>query len=147
MDRVYWFYKAERFMFKAHLLPLAVLIRVFMRVVFACDIPYKAVIGKNTVFPHDALGVVIHPDAKIGDNCHINQNVTIGGKSDLERLPVIGDNVILGAGSIILGDISIGNNAIVGAGAVVVKDVPDNAIVAGVPAVVIKSGGKKNARE
>ena len=134
-------------MFKAHLLRFAVMIRAFMRVVFACDIPYKAVIGENTVFPHDALGVVIHPDAKIGANCHINQNVTIGGKSDLERLPVIGDNVILGAGSIILGDISIGNNAIVGAGAVVVKDVPDNAIVAGVPAVEIKSGGKKNARE
>ncbi len=145
MDRVYKFYKTERFFYRIRMLPIAVLIRALMRIVFAFDIPYRAEIGDNTRFPHDALGVVIHPDAKIGENCHINQNITIGGKSNLEVLPVIGNNVTLGAGSIVLGNIVVGNNATVGAGAVVVKDVPDNATVAGVPAVIIKIDGDNSA--
>lgn len=145
MDIVYKFYKTEHFFYRIHMLPIAILIRAFMRIVFACDILYKAEIGKNTCFPYDGLGVVIHPDVKIGENCHINQNITTGGKSNLEVLPAIGDNVTLGAGSIILGNIVIGNNATVGAGAVVVKDVPDNATVAGVPAVIIKIDGENSA--
>lgn len=121
-DRVYSFYSAARKMYKWHLTPLAVLIRATMRIVFACDIPYKAQIGKGTQFPHDALGVVIYPYAVIGDNCHINQNVTVGGRAGRGRLPHIGNNVLLGANSVVLGD--IGDNAIVGAGAVVLHDVP-----------------------
>lgn len=143
-DRVYSFYSAARKMYKWHLKPIAVLIRATMRIVFACDIPYKAQIGKGTQFPHDALGVVIHPYAIIGENCHINQNVTVGGRSGRSRLPHIGNNVLLGANSVILGDIDIGDNAIVGAGAVVLHDVPANAVVAGVPAKIIRISGDKD---
>ena len=105
-----------------------------MRIIFACDIPYKACIGKGTKFPHDGLGVVIHPLCKIGTNCQINQGVTIGGRNNLEILPVIGDNVLIGANATVLGNITIGNNSIIGAGSVVLKDVPENTIVAGNPA-------------
>lgn len=50
------------------------------RIVFSCDIPASVEIGENTVFPHNGLGVVIHPNVVIGDNCRILQNVTIGGR-------------------------------------------------------------------
>lgn len=115
----------------------AKLLYIFMRIVFSCDIPYPTIIGKNVQFPHYGLGVVINPDAKIGDNCKIGQNVTIGGRGKAE-CPVIGDNVVIGAGALILGDIHIGNNSSVGAGAVVIHSVPENAVVVGNPAKVIK---------
>ena len=82
--------------------------------------------------------MVIHSRAVIGKNCMIGQNVTIGGKSGWYEVPVIGDNVEISAGARIIGPVRIGNNVIIGANAVVVKDVPDNCIVAGVPAKIIK---------
>ena len=72
----------------------------------------------------------------IGKNFHFRNNTTIGYKGN--DLPTIGDNVTLGPGVIIIGKVRVGNNAIVGAGSVVVKDVPDNAIVAGNPARIIR---------
>ena len=90
--------------------------------------------------------VLNHPYAtivnaqKIGSNFTVCQNTTVGnkihGRNDL--VPIIGSNVSLGAGVIIIGDITIGNNVVVGAGSVVTKDVPDNCIVAGNPARIIK---------
>jgi len=86
------------------------------------------------------FGIVVHARAVIGRNCVIGQNTTIGGKSGWYEVPVIGDNVHISAGARILGPIRIGNNVIIGANAVVVKDVPDNCIVAGIPAKIIKEG-------
>ena len=136
---VYKFYKLENFLYKIKLVPLAIIIRVIMRIIFSCDIPYKTTIGKNTSFPHLALGVVIHEKAKIGNNCKILQGVTIGGKSGHQEVPVIGDNVLIGANAVVMGPIKIGNNAIIGAGSVVLKDVGEDEVVAGVPAKVIKN--------
>ena len=135
---VYRFYKIERFFFNIKLTPLAILVRIFMRIVFSCDIPYKLKMGKNISFPHHALGVVIHQDAVIGDNCKILHGVTIGGKAGHKELPQVGDNVLIGANSIIIGPIKIGNNVTIGAGSVVLKDIPNNSVVAGVPAKIIK---------
>lgn len=76
---------------------------------------------------------------RIGNNFACRQLTTIGNKSDDDlRRPIIGDNVTLGANVTIIGPVSIGNNVIVGAGSVVVKNVPDNVVIAGNPARIIK---------
>lgn len=76
----------------------------------------------------------------IGDNCSFRQCTTLGNKRDGENdnCPILGDNVTIGANVCIIGNIKIGNNVIIGAGSVVVKDVPDNVIIAGNPARIIK---------
>ena len=84
------------------------------------------------------VGVVVHARSVIGKNCLLGQNITIGGKSGWYEVPIIGDNVHISAGARILGPVKVGNNVIIGANAVVIKDVPDNCIVAGVPAKVIR---------
>ena len=83
--------------------------------------------------------------AEIGENCWINQQVTIGYKET--ECPVIGNNVLIAAGAKVLGGISLGDNVVVGANAVVVKDVPPDCVVAGVPARVIRENGVKTNRD
>ncbi len=106
--------------------------------VFAAEIPCSCEIGENSIIAHGGLGTVIHYKSKIGKNCIIASLVTIGGTSRKEGVPVIGDNVIVGTGSKVLGPIRIGNNVVIAANAVVVKDVPGNCIVGGIPARTIK---------
>jgi serine O-acetyltransferase len=100
------------------------------RIIFSCDIKYTIELGSGTTFFHNALGVVIHPKAKIGKNCSIYQNVTIGGnrnkRNGEQTAPIIGNDVFIGSGSCILGPIKIGNGAVIGANSVVTKDVPSN---------------------
>lgn len=92
---------------------------------------------QNPRVPHP-IGIVIHPNAVIGKNCAIYQNVTIGSDGNPENVPTIGDNVILYANAIVFGKIKVGNNVKIGAGSVVTHDVPENAIVAGNPAKIIR---------
>ena len=79
---------------------------------------------------------------KIGCNCWINQQVTIGFTNDTDY-PTIGDNVTIYAGAKVLGDIKIGNGAIIGANAVITKNVPENCTVVGVPAYIVRRDGAK----
>lgn len=105
-----------------------------------CSLPDPKILSKKNIeFPHP-IGIVIADCAKLGNNCVIFQNVTIGGKTRTGKngFPTIGDNVIIYAGACIIGDVKIGNNVQIGANSVVIKDVPDNCIVAGVPAKIIK---------
>lgn len=97
-------------------------------------IPDHVIIGPGFHQEH-AYSTVLNAES-IGKNFHCIQCITIGKKN--EKRPIIGDNVSVFAGAIIIGDIKIGNNVIIGAGSVVVKDIPDNAIVVGNPAKVIK---------
>lgn len=87
--------------------------------------------------PH-AFASIINAKS-VGRNFSFRQNTTVGNKIDgrNDLVPIIGDNVTVGANVVIIGDIKIGNNVVIGAGSVVVKDVPDNAIVVGNPARII----------
>jgi serine O-acetyltransferase len=100
----------------------AVLRHRFWSVVSGADIPLNCCIGGGLVLPHPN-GIVIHSDVKIGPNCLIFQQVTIGVTSSIIP-PVIGGHVDIGAGAIILGNIKIGDHARIGAHALVCKDVP-----------------------
>lgn len=82
--------------------------------------------------------IIVNPAAKIGRNCTLNPMVIIGHKLPGEAAPQIGDNVFIGGGAKIIGNIQIGNNVTIAPNAVVVKDIPSNVIVGGVPAKIIK---------
>ena len=92
------------------------------------------IIGEK-FFIHHGFSTIINAES-IGDNCWINQQVTIGMKNGMK--PTIGSNVKICAGSIIVGGVTIGDNCIVGAGSVVVKSIPNNEVWAGNPAHFIK---------
>lgn len=119
---------------------IAVLLKYINRIVYANDISYKANISEGLELPHQGLGCVIGDGCVIGKNVIIRQNVTIGGKSNnnQDRYPIIGNNVMIGAGAVIIGNVVVGDNANIGANAVVINDVPANITVVGVPAKIIK---------
>ena len=94
--------------------------------------------SQGTIFLHP-IGITIHPCTKIGKNCAIYQNVTIGcDQKHPDNIPEIGNNVTIYANAVVFGKIKIGDNATIGAGAVVCKDVPANATVVGNPARIIE---------
>lgn len=103
-----------------------------------------ATIGKGLFIDH-GMGVVIGETAMIGDNVTLYQGVTLGGtgKEKGKRHPTVGNNVVIGAGAKVLGNIRIGDNSYIGSNAVVIKDVPDNSTVVGVPGRITKQDGKK----
>jgi serine O-acetyltransferase len=104
------------------------------------EIPARCQIGAGLRLPHHANGVIIHPDASIGDDVTIFHQVTIGINEQSSRgpgAPTIGNRVVIGAGAKVLGPVQIGDGSSVGANAVVVNDVPANATAVGVPAKVL----------
>jgi serine O-acetyltransferase len=103
-----------------------------------------ATIG-NGLFIDHGMGVVIGETAIIGDNVTLYQGVTLGGtgKERGKRHPTVGNNVVIGAGAKVLGNIKIGNNSYIGSNAVVIKDIPDNSTVVGVPGRITKQDGNK----
>lgn len=120
---------------------LARIIKLKNRLIYSCDIGITAVIPNDCVFHHSALGVVIGNNVTMGNRCQIYSNVCIGvkGRSHNDGDPKIGNDVMIGTGAIILGNISIGNGAVIAAGSVVLSSVPDYVMVAGNPATEKKS--------
>ena len=106
------------------------------------DLRIGTQIGKGLCIAHCG-SVVVNAASTIGDNCLIFHDVTIGGmlKNDKMLVPHIGNNVVIFAGAKIIGDVNIGDNVVIGANSVVTHDVCDNAVVAGIPAKVISMNG------
>jgi len=129
------------------------LLKALNYILFKCVLPYQAIVGKNLELSHLALGVVMHPQVSIGDNCRIYQHVTIAAETWIGS-PYrvhIGNDVTLGANSVIVGrsdtDLYIGDGAFVGAGSVVTKSVPERTVVVGVPARPLKTLEKTKTLE
>ena len=107
---------------------------------FACDIAIGLRAGGGLYFPHP-YAIVINGAAVLGGNVTVHQGVTIGIESDPNpAVPVIEDDVVLGAGACILGGITLGRGAMIGANAVVLADVPAGRVAVGVPARILGQG-------
>jgi len=109
------------------------------------DIVPCAKIGPGFVIKHP-VGVVIGSGCSIGRNFTVLQGVTLGEKYSSDgkhEYPIIGDNVTVCAGSMILGKVRVGDNAVIGANSVVLRNVPQNCVVAGMPARIIRKSTKK----
>lgn len=94
-------------------------------------------IGGGLLLPHPN-GIVIHPEAEIGPNCLLFQQVTLGTRAGRDGAPRLGVHVDVGAGARILGPVAVGDHAVIGANAVVLSDVPAGAMAVGVPARVLQ---------
>lgn len=103
-----------------------------------------AQIGKRFFIDH-GMGVVIGETAKIGDNVMLYHGVTLGGtgKDKIKRHPTVGDNVLIGAETIVLGPINIGSNTKIGAGSVVLEDIPANVTAVGSPTKIVRKDGMR----
>jgi serine O-acetyltransferase len=132
-----WAYRLHHALWMRGLRLPARLISQATRAVTGVEIHPGAQIGRRFFIDH-GMGVVIGETAEIGDDVMMYHDVTLGGRSlrRTKRHPTIGDGVIIGAGARVLGPVVVGKGAQVGANAVVVRDVPDGAIVVGVPGQV-----------
>ena len=137
-----FFHKVANFFATAKFDLIARIISQFSRFLTGIEIHPKAKIGKNLFIDH-GMGVVIGETSEIGDNVTIYHMVTLGGISpsinsdsqrQIKRHPTLMNNVVIGSGAQILGPVIVGENAKVGANAVVTKDVPNNAVMIGIPA-------------
>lgn len=146
-------YYAERWCYLHHLKPVAQFIQGWIYLVHNSYVPYTCEIGQGSIFAYKGMATVVHGSAKIGRNCIIGTNVLIGGGYKQKKnyiipgyndvrnkitVPVIGDRVQICSGAKILGDVVVGDDAIIGVNAVVISDVPAGAVVAGVPAKVLR---------
>lgn len=127
--------------------PLYILAKLFHRrymFKFGIDIPVTTSIGPGLYIGHFGSIVVSHL-SRIGKNCNLSQGVTIAAvfRGARAGAPIIGDNVYFGPGSKVVGKVVIGNNVAVGANCVVTRDVPDNAVVVGVPGKIISQDGSE----
>ena len=112
------------------------------------EIHPAAQLGRRLFIDH-AMGVVIGETTVVGDDCVLYQGVTLGGtgKECGKRHPTLGNNVTVGAGAKVLGNIHLGDNVKVGGNSVVVKDVPENCTVVGVPGRVVRRNGCRIVEE
>lgn len=127
-------HRFANFLYRHNFLFLARLISQLGRHFTGIEIHPGATIG-NRLFIDHGMGIVIGETAVVGDNCTIYHQVTLGGtgKDIVKRHPTLGNNVLVGAGSKILGPVKIGDNVKIGAGAVILNDIESNYTAVGVP--------------
>lgn len=133
------YYKISHFLYKRKRFLIARLISEKAKRKTGIEIHPGATIGKNLFIDH-GMGVVIGETCVIGDNVTLFHDVTLGGtgKEKGKRHPTIGNNVFIGSGAKILGNITIGNNVKIGANSVILESIPDNVTVVGIPGKIIK---------
>lgn len=131
-----WRYSIENAVVRKPFSLLYKLFYKFVQIITGIELPCEVVVGKNFIIDHFG-GIVISGYARFGDNCRIRNGVVIGLKIVNDPVaPKFGNNVDIGSGAKILGNIKIGSNVFIGANAVVLCDVPDNSIAVGVPAII-----------
>ncbi|MBQ3437549.1 MAG: serine O-acetyltransferase [Fusobacterium sp.] len=139
------FHRFAHFWYEKKFFFLARFISQIARFLTGIEIHPGARLGKRIFFDH-GMGIVIGETAIIGDDCVIYHGVTLGAsssskilisKNNLKRHPTVKNNVMIGAGAKLLGNIIIGNNAKIGANSVVLRNVPDFAVAVGVPANIV----------
>lgn len=143
------FHRFSHWLYRIGIPFLPRLISHLARFLTGIEIHPGAQIGKGVFIDH-GMGIVIGETAIIGDYSLLYQGVTLGGtgKESGKRHPTVGENVVVGAGAKVLGNIQIGNNVRIGAGSVVLQDVPSNCTVVGVPGrIVYRSGVRVNPLE
>ena len=133
------------FFHERRLVVLSKLFSMLNIVIFGLEVSPKVLIGGGLFLPH-TVGTVLGA-AQIGENCTIMQGVTLGASDPdfdftVDRRPVIGSNVLIGAGAKVIGGVTVGHHARIGANAVVLQDVPAHALAVGVPALIkiVKTG-------
>lgn len=120
------------------LIPEMIMFRTMRK--YGCEIAPYATIGGGLFLPH-SLGIVIGHGVIIGENCEIFQNVTIGSNRKSkggQLMPIIGNNVSINTGAVVVGPINVGDNVIIGANSYVDKDIQSNVVIAGNPAKIIR---------
>jgi serine O-acetyltransferase len=137
-------YRLANYLHKKKIPLLPKLFQRLIYILYNAHIPCEATIGEGTLLGYGGMGIVVHTNAKIGNNCMILQQVTIGtavpffDMNNLHPVPVIEDNVYIASGAKILGGITIGEGSVIGANSVVTKDVPPHSLVLGIPGRVIR---------
>ncbi|MDA8874195.1 hypothetical protein N9H78_00810 [Winogradskyella sp.] len=138
MLNAYFFYRISHQLYKWKVPTLPSIVKLFCFLLYNSSIPFQCQLGKGTRLAYGGIGVVLHKRTVMGKNCVIGTNVTVGGRSGHYEVPVIGDNVFIATGAKVLGPITVGDNVVIGANAVVINDIPNDCIVAGIPAKIIK---------
>ena len=137
-------YARNNAVLKFTIYPLARIMLSHLTFKYGIDIPFNTKIGSGFYIGHFG-GIVVNDRSVIGKNCNISQGVTLGqtNRGQNKGYPLLSDNVYIGPGAKIVGGVKIGNNVAIGANCVVTKDIPDNAVVVGVPGKVISYNGSE----
>lgn len=132
-------HRISHWCFKNKIIIIPSLIRLYIFIIHGSRLPAKTKIGKGTLFTAKGMGVIFNGDEEIGENCQIGHHVKMLRKNPYKNCAKVGNNVFISSGAVIMGNVIIGDNVIISANCVVTKSVPENSIVAGIPAKIIGS--------
>lgn len=129
---------------KKPLLLVSIFFQKWIEIVSGISIPYSCSIGHSFYIGHFG-GIIINSNAIIGNNCNISQGVTIGvsGRGNKRGVPILDDNIYIGANAVLAGNIKIGSNCAIAANSLVIESIEKNSTVIGVPAKIINNLGSK----
>lgn len=136
-------HRLNHWLYKKNIKLLARILSQFVRFITGIEIHPGATIGKRCFIDH-GMAVVIGETSEIGDDVTIYQGVTLGGtgKDKGKRHPTIGNRVVISTGAKVLGPFKVGDDVKIGAGSVVLKEIPENCTVVGIPGTIVKRGGQ-----